>query len=225
MKRIKLLIAAAVLTLQATQSLAQDTTKTLLHFPKIKQMGIYIAPEYQYGQLKNAFTSFTGVSGMLIFNKSFAIGASFQHSIYEGYSPKGISPLYLSGRFGGLKMEYTYNPNNVIHLSFPLTIGMGTAQTDSALHTRMAPDPMLRDGRNRFRPHGNTNDYFLIQPGAVVEANLFKTVKLYAGVAYRLSFDTYSTNSSSLIPASTLQGFSLNAGVKVGLFGLLRIKK
>ena len=37
---------------------AQDTIKTLLHIKSPKTWGIYVAPEYQYGQVKNTLTSF-----------------------------------------------------------------------------------------------------------------------------------------------------------------------
>ncbi len=212
---------------------AQDSTNTLLHIPKITQIGFYIAPEYQYGQLRNGFTSFAGVSGMVIFNKSFAIGASMQRSIYLDYSPSAVKPLNLRGSFGGLKMEYTVNPGSAVHLSFPLLIGGGMAEADSAsyFNSAIASDPMDMDGkfrhrRNDFRRNrGYHNEYFIIQPGVQVEANLVKCVKLFAGANYRFSIPTYSTGNSSLLPASTLQGLSLNVGVKVGLFDINLKKK
>ena len=36
----------------------QDTVRTLIHIPKVRQIGLYVAPEFQYGQSNAAFTSF-----------------------------------------------------------------------------------------------------------------------------------------------------------------------
>jgi hypothetical protein len=203
---------------------SQDSTKTMFHLSMPKYLGLYLAPEIQYGQFKGSFTSFGGGSAMLIFDKKFAIGVSMQRNIYLSYSPTGISPLVLNGSFGGLKLEYTCNPDAVVHLSFPLVIGMGMARTDSANYVSdryndnndTTSYKQIRRIENQRR--GNRNEYFILQPGVQLEANLFRYLKLFAGANYRLALATYSTSTSSLLPQSTLQGLSVNVGLKFGLF-------
>ncbi|MDP4268036.1 MAG: hypothetical protein Q8880_11445 [Bacteroidota bacterium] len=222
MKKLILLVVLAALMVTA-KSYSQDSTKQLLNLPKIKNIGFYIAPEYQYGQLKDKFTSFAGVSGMILFNKTFGIGGEYQHNTYDNYSPSGISPLLLRGDFGGLKMEYIIKPNSAIHYSFNLLVGGGSASADSAATYRKLYNDSIRNDHHRFdHKSGIRSDYFIIQPGVQIEANLIRCLKLFAGVNYRFSIDGDHINS--LLPSSTLQGLSVSAGIKIGLFDY-KIKK
>jgi hypothetical protein len=210
---------------------AQDTIKTLFHIKSPKTWGIYVAPEYQYGQVKNAMTSFTGGSAMLMVNNRFAFGVTGSHSADRSFSPTGISPLQLRAGFGGLKLEYVVKPASAIHISFPLVIGGGYARADSASYARSS---FVGGGKGN---HGGSNDsigggfgrnrgysaqYGVVQPGISIEANLTKNIKAYIGANYRFAFGNSSSSNSTiaatLLPASTLQGFSVGAGVKVGLF-------
>jgi hypothetical protein len=203
--------------LMSFKSYAQDSTKTLIHFSEIKQLGLYFAPEYQYGQLKSQYTSFAGGSAMLLVNKKFAFGFTMQQSVYLSYSPTDISPLVLKGSFGGLKLEYTCHPDAAVHLSFPLVIGGGYARADSANYVDDNND-MSPNQYKSYRRRGIRNSYFIVQPGVNVEANLVRFVKIFAGVNYRFSIPTYSTSTTNIIPASTLQGLGFSIGLKMGLF-------
>jgi hypothetical protein len=115
----------------------------------------------------------------------------------------------------GGKIEYTPKPDALLHISFPLIVGIGEASVDSlGISGR-------RNGRyqeNGFFGHNRTNRnaYVVVQPGIQLETNLMRFAKLYAGANYRLSFLT--DNQTALLPAITMQGFSVNAGLKLGLF-------
>jgi hypothetical protein len=192
---------------------AQDSMQTLFHFSPVSHVGIYVAPEFQYGQLRNDNTGFAGGSVMIILNKKFAIGATGLQNTDRSFSPSGISPLYLHSRLGGLKIEYTVMPNRPVHISFPLLIGAGSANADSAYHyTGYDADSILQ--HTHFH-NQNNNVFLVVQPGIVVETNLLRYVKLYAGAYYRFSIATDNLNT---LPASTLQGFSVAVGLKVGFF-------
>jgi hypothetical protein len=91
-------------------------------------------------------------------------------------------------------------------------VGMGQASADSVnaknyLHGR-------GDYTNRYNNNGNR--FVVVQPGINLEMNLLRYAKLYVGANYRLSF--LNDNQTALLPANTLQGFSINAGLKMGLF-------
>jgi hypothetical protein len=211
----KILALALLLSLSYLTLAAQDTTHTLLKLTKPHSWGIYVAPEAQYGQVKSAFTSFSGGSAMLMINNRFALGITAQQSLNRNFSPKGISPLFLQSAIGGLKMEYTPKPTAAVHVTFPLLIGGGFAQTDSLGENRAFNrfDGRDRDkGLNRNRGNG----YAIIQPGINVEANLLSFMKLFVGANYR--FSILSENNSALLTANTLQGVSVSAGAKVGIF-------
>ena len=218
MKKQFLLTLAAVLLL-ASQIVAQDTTHTLLKLTRPQYLGLYVAPEVQYGQLNSGFTPFGGASAMLMIGKRFAIGVTAQRSLTESYSPKGVSPLYLQGAFGGLKMEYTAKPNAAIHVTFPLVIGAGFASVDSTLNSGgHFENHMTRNG-----DHFSDNTFVVIQPGIQVEANLIRYAKVFVGANYRVAIA--NTGNAANIPSNTLSGVSVNAGLKLGLFDLFIGKK
>jgi hypothetical protein len=189
---------------------AQDTTHTLLTFRKPESIGIYVAPEFQYGSLNGNFTSFGGGSLMLMINNRFAFGVTGQSSVGNTFSPTNSSPLFVRSRFGGGKIEYSLNPYSAIHITLPLVVGVGEIQADS-----ISSRPRFFGGRNDFYSRRG-NNYVVIQPGVNVEANLLKFMKIFVGVNYR--FSILNDNNSTALPASALQGLSISAGVKMGIF-------
>lgn len=195
---------------------AQDTIHTLFKPAKVRSFGLYVAPEFQYGQSNGAFTPFAGGSAMLLFNRRFAVGLTAQHSLDDRFSPAGVSPLVLRTWFGGAKFEYTLHPASAVHLSFPLVLGRGLARADSldfnrdGVHGHNLEGPEF--GRNR-----RDADYFVVQPGVQVEANLLRNVQLYAGAHYR--FAPALENNADL-PSDALQGAAFNVGLKVGWFAI-----
>jgi hypothetical protein len=211
----KTLVFAVLFSVTSYSLSAQDTTHTLLKLTKPKSWGIYIAPEVQYGQVKSAFTSFGGGSAMLMVNNRFAFGVTAQQSLISSFSPKGISPLFLQTAIMGGKIEYTPNPTSAVHITFPLMVGVGEAQVDS-----LGENQRLKSFEGRGRENGFSrnqgNGYVVIQPGINVEANLLSFMKLFVGANYR--FSILSDNNSTLLTANTLQGVSISAGAKVGIF-------
>lgn len=214
----KSLFSLALVLLLAGQIAAQDdTVRTLLHPAKVRQVGLYVAPEIQHGQSSGAFTAFGGGSAMLILNNRFAIGATAQRSLDDGFSPSSVAPRTLQSAFGGGKIEYTLRPSAAVHVSFPLVLGYGRARADSLDWRRNSHwhDGFDEDGdRNRaFR-----GEYAIIQPGINLEGNLTRHVKVFAGASYRFAPKVGSSGAS--LPTDALQGASFGAGLKVGLFNV-----
>jgi len=213
---------AALLAL-AGQMAGQDTvrTRTLLQPSKLHYLGVFVAPEYQYGQSNGAFTSFSGGSAMLLFNKRFAMGVTMQHSLDRRFSPAGVSPLVLRSAFGGAKLEYTLMPNSAVHVTFPLLLGAGIARADS-LRTLLRPGHLHGIDENG-RLNGLRSEYFIVQPGVQVEANLLRWAKLYVGAHYRIA--SRIGDEVSAAPGNSLQGASISAGLKLGWFDFHLRKK
>ena len=77
-----IVLSALFISFSSVTVLGQDSTKSLiktvfkknLGLAKLNYLGVYIAPEYQFGQVGGAFTSLAGGSIMLQFNKRFAFG-------------------------------------------------------------------------------------------------------------------------------------------------------
>jgi hypothetical protein len=214
----KILVFAVLFSVTSFSLSAQDTTRTLLKLTKPKSWGIYIAPEVQYGQVKSAFTSFGGGSAMLMVNNRFAFGVTAQQTLSNTFSPKRISPLYVQSAIVGGKIEYTPNPTAAVHVTFPLMVGVGEVQADSLGENRFfrSFEGRGREYRGFSGGFNNGNSYVVIQPGINVEANLLSFMKLFVGANYR--FSILNDNNSALLTANTLQGVSISAGAKVGIF-------
>jgi hypothetical protein len=213
-------VAALMLLLALTATVtvhSQDSVRTLIRPGKIRSVGIYVAPEFQYGQLDNTFTAFSGGSAMLLFNRRFAVGVTGQHLIDRSFSPSGVAPLVVRAGFGGGKLEYTLHPEKAIHLSFPLVLGMGMARADSVRASRPEFMHDHNDGQFDGRRHGGS-DYWVVQPGVQLEANLLRNVQVFAGVNYRISGG--ANNDNTTLSNNVMQGVAVNAGVKVGFFSL-----
>ena len=133
MNKLKIL-AFILLIIVAEKTYSQDSTLTLFKLPHISSVGIYAAPEFQYGQLDKTFTNFGGGAIMIILNNHFAFGGSWIQNMTIRYSPNDLNKLFLKSSFGGLKFEYTINPNSIVHFSFPVLIGMGMSRLDSSFH-------------------------------------------------------------------------------------------
>jgi hypothetical protein len=209
-KFILLVIALAIFT---NTSFAQDTVRTLIHPTKIRNYGLYFAPEFQYGQSNATLNSFSGGSAMFIFNKRLALGVAAFESLNETFSPKGVTPLVLRTAFGGGKLEYTLRPDAAFHVSFPLLIGAGAARMDSVSTTTTINE--------HYRGLSSRNalfnaEYFVVQPGINVETNLLKNIKMFVGVNYR--FTSKLGTATTSVPTDALSGFGMSAGVKIGIF-------
>jgi hypothetical protein len=208
----KFLFPMFIVAILAATSNAQDTVRTLIHLNKIRNFGLYFAPEYQYGQSNAVFTSFSGASSMIIFNKRLAIGVAGYESVMDEYAPKGVSPLTLKTAYGGAKMEYTVRPDAAIHVSFPLLVGMGEAKLDSVRLNNVHEN---HNDRNENESNMNA-DFFVMQPGINLEANLLRNIKMFVGANYRIT--SKISTATTLVPSDALSGFSMSAGVRMGIF-------
>ena len=115
MSKKSFLIIVIILGFTAKNSFSQDNTKVLFNVPKVKQFGFYIAPEYQYGQISNEYTSFRGISAMVVLNNRLGMGIATQTISSQTFAPASInsdplsSTIYsLQSRFTGLKFEYIF---------------------------------------------------------------------------------------------------------------------
>jgi hypothetical protein len=214
-----LVLSALLISFSSVAVMGQDSTKSSIQtvfkkkkgIAKLNYLGVYIAPEYQFGQVGGVFRSLAGGSVMLQFNKRFAVGIS-------GYSSLRNQSMGVDGKFGGLKFEYTVKPDAAIHVSFPLIVGMAS----NNFHFEEYEHDDFRDerdddydqkaGNKRRRDDRFSNTtYHLIQPGIMAEANLYRFAKAFVGANYRFAFDNNGLNTD-------YKGFSVNLGVKLGIF-------
>ncbi len=203
-----------------------EEMNTLLKAPKLGSLGVYLVPEYQYGNMAGQFTSMGGVSLMVLFNQKLGVGFT-AYGNSGNYVPKDLNlpeGLGLRSHFSGARIEYTLNPNKKIHFSFPMLIGRGQASIDS-----LSKGHRYGYGSSYHnQPHSDEISYLVIQPGVNLEFNVFRFMKVFGGASYRIvtNSHTHSSTTNMVEPPmlGDMQGLSLNAGIKLGYDFALRKK-
>lgn len=119
----------------------------------------------------------------------------------------------LAGGYGGLHFEYNLNPNDFLHLSFPLMVGGGGM-------TYVAVD---RGNNDDERFNVDAQAVFMLEPGVSLEMNLLRYLKIGFDVTYRVSSDSQLNHSidqdgQEILSASGLNGISAGFTVKFGIF-------
>lgn len=117
----------------------------------------------------------------------------------------------LAGGYGGLMLEYNVNPNKAIHLSFPVLIA-GGAMTYALQDINLGNvDRLLEDQRV----------IAIVEPGAMLEFNVIKYVKVALDVSYRYASHSelnYKDSGDVILAGSGLNTFSGGVTVKFGIF-------
>lgn len=159
-----------------------------------------IAPTIGLTSIDQAFAVFAQLRTGIVLNNKFGIGGFYGQTINE-FVPKSetFSNIYMDYKVGGGYLEYTVFSNRLLHLTFPLMVGVGEVEMD-----------------NQRGAAGLGEANFLhIEPAALLEINLSKFFRLHAGVGYRFIGPINYRNLSQ----TNLSGLNAQVGLKVGLFG------
>lgn len=173
-----------------------------------------------YGSSYTGYTSVNGEAGiqlggsvMWLKNKRWGFGLSgYAVQSSEAEDPILLNPYRLAGGYGGVSVSYTLNPINRIHLSFPMMVGGG------GIAYNRNNDVGLNPGEE---PTEASRAFFVLESGAIVEANVIKYLRVGLGVSYRLTSNTllnYSNNPEQIAGKSALAGLNFGLTVKFGLF-------
>jgi hypothetical protein len=182
------------------------------------KVGYFISPEAAYTQFdtKNVFLG--GLSFGVILDHFFSVGLAGYGIVNSGnlwYDFTEPQPLdaptgaYLYGGYGGVKFEFRILPSSPIHVNFPILIGGGGLVYNTWTYHNSNYD------YNNY--NGTTIDsdaFFMVEPGAMVELNLVKFLRLDAGVSYRYTPDLDLIQTSS----GLINNFNANLSLKFGKF-------
>jgi hypothetical protein len=171
--------------------------------PKLQYLGLYVAPEFQYGQVAGQGTTLAGASGMVLLNKHWGLGVAGYATTQRSFAPTSVGQR-LGLWYGGAKIEYTVQPNRLVHLSFPLLVGRGNA------------DNRQNDGW--FGRGSRGSSFGVVQPGVNLEVNVLRFVKIFAGASYRFAVGVRNRDASLNLSNSQLSGLNTSIGLKMGLF-------
>jgi len=181
--------------------------KTMKHLMKDKRIDIspFINPTFQFSQIALQYCNIPGIRAGVIFNRNLLIGGVYNFSSGDIALPVLNGAGKLQMKWGGLHLEYTFWPLQVVHLTLPLSTGMGKMKISGG-----TIEPMT----------GNPN-FFFAEPGLMLEINVWKYAKFGIGGNYR-----YTGNVSyNKLTSKDLNGFSAVASLKFGLFNYPELKK
>jgi hypothetical protein len=172
----------------------------------IKSLGFSFSPIVQFGQIGTQ----VGWSVAAHINNKWEAGALILHSTdKKDYLKEAQS-------FRAITLSYTPKANSILHLSFPVAIGIIT-QKQFRWMTILADSASTQVWTNypQHRKDDNEDDYlrtsaFGIQPGIQLELNLFKHVRIFTSANYRFAMGKEST--------ADMRGFTGQLGMKFGLF-------
>ncbi|HRE66365.1 MAG TPA: hypothetical protein PLM56_04910 [Cyclobacteriaceae bacterium] len=174
-----------------------------------------------YGALSNKFTTINGtyanlseVYGGVFINRRWMVGMGFAASTNDIRVPQqhSVNPLipmtYQYGQ-GGLMLERVIKSNRSIHLVVNLFSGVGfTAQYNR-------PEWGDWDDFDTYTTTHDENWFYVLEPGAQLEMNLFRWLRLSPGISYR---NTYGSEGRGLSD-NDLSNWSYNITLKFGGFG------
>jgi hypothetical protein len=195
------------------ESKENDEIKTIFGPKTIK--GGYLAIDAGYTTLSDRYAFGVGLRGGSTVNHWFTMGIGGA-AIVNNLEFDNIDynrTLALEMGYGGIFIEPTILPKLPVHITFPILGGLGWAgYYDKTSYLENDGD---NDHNNQSDWNKYDDDVFLfIEPGADLELNMTKHVRLNLGVKYRYLWDLDLVNT----PTDQLDGLSGHITLKFGKF-------
>ena len=202
---MKILLAVIPMFFCVLQLCGQTKTMNHLFKDKPKNISLFINPTCQYSQIAQQYCVIPGIRAGVIINKKIIIGGLFNTTTGDITLPDAKGGGKLQMKWGGIHFEYTIWPLHKVHLTIPLSAGIGQLTINESTTVPAA---------------GNPNFYF-VEPGLMIEFNIWDYAKFGLGGSYR-NAENVSYNS---LNTSDVSGFAAVASVKFGKFNYFERKK
>lgn len=190
-------------------------------FSNKNSFGAYIGFTNGFGMYNEEIGYVTSCRLMFVTNHSFGIGFGGKAFVtmpeetpYTGTNTN-ITETYTmqSGAYGGLYLEPVIQSMKPIHISFPILLGMGgVARTEW-------DNTSFEENYDYDYDYYNDNimgGFFLVlEPGAEVEFNIAKWLRIGAGACYRFTSEIEGFDTEDMMP---MNGFNYELSIKVGWF-------
>ncbi|QHL88997.1 hypothetical protein GU926_16790 [Nibribacter ruber] len=164
--------------------------------------GFYLAPSLQLSRFQGTSGFLAGGRGAWLLNHKVALGVAgyaltTQNNI--GEIPE-TNNAFLQVGYGGALLEYIPKPNQLLHVTFPLIMGIGgAAYTDNFSDNQ-------NTGNYSYEIY-HTDTFLVIEPGLQAELNLARFMRLGLAFSYRFTYGVQlpkSTDQDLSAPALTL---------------------
>jgi hypothetical protein len=201
--KINLLMLLFMIVLNLTAQ-TNEEAKTAFGNEKT-HLGFFISPSCQFGKIVGSNAVVPGIGGGIILNHKLYLGLIYHYTASEN-TPTGESDsrFYLDQKWGGVRCEYAMMSGKVIHLTFPIEVGIGELELD------------LKDNYESeviTIPRNNAS-FLYLKPGIAAEVNLFKHLKLNFATSYRFVSDVTFRNLNQ----KDLKGIYYSLSLKIGIF-------
>ncbi|MFC1725166.1 hypothetical protein ACFL4T_06040 [candidate division KSB1 bacterium] len=193
------LIVAVAFILTADISYSQET-KTLIGAGT--DYGSAWMFELKTNSVKGDAGTLFGVNGGILINKTAVLGLGLNLNVTHDVVNYGYFGLY---------GNYTFNPDELFHISGHLMIGTGSARAYERPKTSTFDDFWNITGAG----------FYIIEPGINAEMNFSEKVRIYAGLSYSLVSgldEDHEKITTSGVTNKDLSGINFNIGVKLVKF-------
>lgn len=172
--------------------------------------GWYAGLQMNYSPVDSKDAYIGGIRGGMVINHNLHLGLAFQGINNPNRFEQTIDDqkARLESGYGGLIIEPVLFDHKVLHVTFPVIIGGGSANW-------IAKDKSWDDDDEEWDDKIlETDSYFVLEPGINAEVNLLKFMRLGIGASYRYTsgFDIEKTSSHYL------DGFNTGITLKFGKF-------
>jgi hypothetical protein len=182
--------------------LAQSTEskETLFSKDALSKTGVMAASTLGLAQWDgSSVLLWTNRAGVVV-NDRYSFGGFYSMSMND-FVPQSETTrgTYMDFKWAGGFFEYTWKAGKKAHITIPVLVGGAELELDEE-------GPSGAD-------FGEAN-FLVVEPAVLLELNLIQNLRLHMGAGYRLVGDFAYRN----LDASDLSGFTLQAGLKLGLF-------
>jgi len=165
---------------------------------KANEYCLFINPAFQLSEIALQYSAISAICAGVIINKKIVAGALYNFTLNDLPIPESQGSGMLQMKMGGIRFEYTLWPKEKVHLTIPLSIGVGR----------------LKIIENTTRLLEGNPSFSFAEPGLMLEINILKYAKLGIGTSYRYMSHLYYNS----LTANDLKGFNAVASVKFGMF-------
>lgn len=179
-------------------------------------VGWWVSTDFAYTGIDDRDAWLGGMSGGVIVNHNFSIGFAgygiLNSSNLKFSNVLDTADVYLYGGYGGLKLEYRFNPSRVVHLAFPLLIGGGAVSYSTFT---MSENDWNHSGDMESQDYLYAWDnFFVIEPGVTIGVNVLKWMRFDIGASYRYAPGITLPKTDS----GLMNGVNANFSLKFGKF-------
>jgi hypothetical protein len=212
MKRQIILSALLLLIYSAAFSQQNDSTKKSREFQTLlghnRSGGFYGSFTIGYSEIDGDQAVLFGGKFMWIAGHSVGFGFGGTGFINEYHYDDNLGrDVFLTGGYGGLYIEPILMPKFPVHLSFPCLFGAGGISYIS------------KESNDYHNMIEDSEAFLIAEPAVELELNLTRNFRFAMGASYRFTtpFEV-GGNSSQIVDAQSLKGFSYMVTFKFGRF-------